>query len=379
MAYVNNDKTKQVRNDLKAAFPSKSGWKFSVRKRHSSSVDVVILKSPIDWEANLGTELQYNKDLSGVLTTEGEGLRSCSISFPQADWFGGEAGKALKKILEIINVGNFDKSDIMTDYFHVGFYFDLTIGEYDRPCLYTGPAKIEEAPVAELEAEETTLTEEEIEYFDAMFASDVLPRTDAAEMGIYFDESTEVTEEQIAYIETREVSAANVAFIFTGEKGEGCTVTGGNIAEAKAMIAGAKGKVAPAILEVPTPTGGNIFEDAEVISRYTRAQAIEDGFLADVSEVAKEAGIVYPVAITSALHYDISNIPESHGYQDYSGRLWDVLYMFAIRARNHSGGPGFKYEIIMHNGRKKYYTIKAHLGPGDNGEPVITLMRPNED
>ena len=34
----------------------------------------------------------------------------------------------------------------------------------------------------------------------------------------------------------------------------------------------------------------------EIIYAYTRAQAIEDGVLADVSEVAKEAGFRYPVA-----------------------------------------------------------------------------------
>ena len=42
----------------------------------------------------------------------------------------------------------------------------------------------------------------------------------------------------------------------------------------------------------------NLFEDAEVIHRYTRKQAIEDGILVDLSEIAGEAGIKYPVAVT---------------------------------------------------------------------------------
>lgn len=274
--------------------------------------------------------------------------------------------------------GNFFANEILIWAKEKGFVFIHSVtqaGWTEKGVAYFFP---EAAPVAELEAVDTGLTEEEIEWFDAYFASDVPARTDAAEMGIYFDESTEVTEEQIAYIETREVSAADVAFIFTGEKGEGCRITGGNIAEAKAMIAGAEGNVAPAILEVPTPTGGNIFEGAEIISRYTLAQGIEDGFLADVSEVAKEAGIVYPVAITSALSYDIGNPPPSQSHQCYNGRLWDVLYMFALRARNVQGQT-FNYEIVMHTGRKTRYIIKAHIGGGDNGEPVITLMKPNED
>ena len=36
-----------------------------------------------------------------------------------------------------------------------------------------------------------------------------------------------------------------------------------------------------------------------VIYSYTRKQAIEDGVLVDITDVAKEAGIKYPVAITS--------------------------------------------------------------------------------
>ena len=41
----------------------------------------------------------------------------------------------------------------------------------------------------------------------------------------------------------------------------------------------------------------------------SRAQAIEDGVLVDVSDIAKEAGFRYPVALTSALWADIENIP----------------------------------------------------------------------
>jgi uncharacterized protein YunC (DUF1805 family) len=41
----------------------------------------------------------------------------------------------------------------------------------------------------------------------------------------------------------------------------------------------------------------------EVIHAYTRAQAIEDGTLVDVTETAKEAGIKYPTAVTEALAF----------------------------------------------------------------------------
>ena len=39
----------------------------------------------------------------------------------------------------------------------------------------------------------------------------------------------------------------------------------------------------------------------ELISTYTRAQAIDDGVLIDVSDVAREAGLKYPTAVTQAV------------------------------------------------------------------------------
>ena len=43
------------------------------------------------------------------------------------------------------------------------------------------------------------------------------------------------------------------------------------------------------------------------ISTYTRAQAIEDGFLVDVSETPREAGFKIPVALTRTVW------PHPHG------------------------------------------------------------------
>jgi len=39
-------------------------------------------------------------------------------------------------------------------------------------------------------------------------------------------------------------------------------------------------------------------KDVEITAAYTRDQAIEDGFLVDVSDMAREAGFKWPVAVT---------------------------------------------------------------------------------
>jgi hypothetical protein len=46
--------------------------------------------------------------------------------------------------------------------------------------------------------------------------------------------------------------------------------------------------------------GRAMFDAAEIISRDSRADAIRDGVLIDVSATAREAGFEYPVALTAA-------------------------------------------------------------------------------
>lgn len=121
----------------------------------------------------------------------------------------------------------------------------------------------------------------------------------------------------------------------------------------------------------------------KVVYSYTREQAIKDGVLVDVSEIGKEAGIKYPVAVTSAVWNECVEVPagmEAEG-QSIDGRLWDVLFMFSYAARRHNGGPELLYRLGVRNqpGHTATVTLKAVIGPGDNGEPVITIMLPNED
>jgi hypothetical protein len=131
-------------------------------------------------------------------------------------------------------------------------------------------------------------------------------------------------------------------------------------------------------------TSKGLWDDAEVISSYTRAQAIEDGVLVDVSEMAKEVGIKYPVALTATVYGKYVEVPEGVIAQDEAGRLWDILWMFRYAAGRSQGDTvHFQLYVRNHNRerlpRQDLVTLKAVCGPGDKGEPVITIMLPNED
>jgi hypothetical protein len=138
----------------------------------------------------------------------------------------------------------------------------------------------------------------------------------------------------------------------------------------------------------------------ELIYSYSRAQAIEDGVLVDLNDpsftfrpglnICAEAGIKYPVAMTiAAFAKTVSELDTPlPPCQDISGRLWDVLTMFPLAAKR--GGSEIRFPVTVVNwvcvggkriNRTKRETVilKALCGPGDSGEPVITIMLPDED
>lgn len=127
---------------------------------------------------------------------------------------------------------------------------------------------------------------------------------------------------------------------------------------------------------------GDFFDDAEVISIYTRSQAIEDGALVDVSELAKEAGFRLPCAITAGVYALLLDIPEGSG-EDFTGRLWDVLTLAGQAARRAPNKEAVFFDVILHTPDKPRGTTPKPLwmtiGPGDNAEPVLTIMLFEED
>lgn len=130
-----------------------------------------------------------------------------------------------------------------------------------------------------------------------------------------------------------------------------------------------------------------MWQDADIISTYSRAQAIDDGCLVDVSELAREAGFRHPVAVTRALWCGCVEVPAGcEGLQDETGRLWDVLWMLSQAVRRGASGQRTDFSVIVvtglsKRGRPKHTTLrlKALCGPGDTPDPVITIMLPNED
>lgn len=121
----------------------------------------------------------------------------------------------------------------------------------------------------------------------------------------------------------------------------------------------------------------------EVISAYSRADAIADGVLHDVTALAAERGIRYPLAI--AAHAWAAAVAWDHGaMQDETGRQWDVLTMAAHALRRAkllklSGLQEFTVYVVPNRRgaeEPEPVTLGIDVGPGDNFEPVLTITAP---
>ena len=131
----------------------------------------------------------------------------------------------------------------------------------------------------------------------------------------------------------------------------------------------------------------------DVIFAYTRADAIRDGTLVEIpADLCHEAGIVVPVAVTASVWdlIDPGNL-ETMPDQSVNGRTWDLLWMLTCAVRStrerRRSVVVFQCDFLMCSQafsrtaipEQKTATLRAVCGPGDQGEPVITIMLPWED
>jgi len=121
----------------------------------------------------------------------------------------------------------------------------------------------------------------------------------------------------------------------------------------------------------------------EVIHQYTRAQAIADGVLVDVTAQARACGFRLPVAMTATLFADCESWAEGADWgrgEPTPEQFVQWLLCFAcetIRTSKAINTDRLTLPLWHFAGCPKLAVI--HVGPGDDAEPVITLMYPGEE
>jgi hypothetical protein len=132
--------------------------------------------------------------------------------------------------------------------------------------------------------------------------------------------------------------------------------------------------------------------DWRLVHSYSRREAILDGVLVDVSERAKDHGFKIPVAMTDAAYQSavlwtaLDDQKFKGEGQSNEGRLHDVLSMAyrAVLASSQAGTDTCIFPLLRIDraGRSRKPTrldLKVVIGPGDDAEPVLTIMLIGED
>lgn len=125
--------------------------------------------------------------------------------------------------------------------------------------------------------------------------------------------------------------------------------------------------------------------DEIAICAYSRAEALVDGMLVDVTDQAVLVGFKVPVAMSRAawsesVEWTMAD-SQRQGHQDQSGRLWDVLTLcFAKATKTERNELTFSLHCLSRNGDRKplLMLLKAVIDGGDDGKPAITIMLPSE-
>lgn len=128
MAYADQDLKRKIAAALKPVVPG--GWKYSLAIRHHSTVVLTITSAPFDLIRAFKPSEWFNPETATELDVNPYHYRSHIEDECVADVF--------DQIFAALNIDNYDRSDLQSDYFDKGYYVSVHIGRWDRPFQVTG-------------------------------------------------------------------------------------------------------------------------------------------------------------------------------------------------------------------------------------------------
>lgn len=138
MAYFNQERKQQKAPAIKAIL-KKYGVKGSLAVRNHSTFVLNLKSGSIDFIENFietDTKVPHGKKMSQEQMDYIRKNRSLDVNvYWYKEHFSGKALSFLKEVITTMNGGNHDNSDVQTDYFDVGWYVDVNIGQWNKPYI----------------------------------------------------------------------------------------------------------------------------------------------------------------------------------------------------------------------------------------------------
>ncbi len=133
MAYVSQELKKSLAPAVKAIC-TKYGVKASLAVRSHSTLVLNIKSGVIDFIGNCN-EVCGNDHYQVARGFRPVVSYTTINPYHYKNHFSGVALDFLNEVMEVMNRGNHDNSDIQSDYFDVGWYVDVNIGKWDQPYV----------------------------------------------------------------------------------------------------------------------------------------------------------------------------------------------------------------------------------------------------
>ena len=134
MAYMNQERKAQLAPAIKAIC-KKYGIKASLAVNNHSTLVLNIKQGDIDFIGSfnrvVSNDTRYSSNFVPAINT-------VSVNpYWYKEHFDGRALDFLSEVIPAMNAGNHDRSDIQSDYFDVGWYIDVNVGQWNKPYILT--------------------------------------------------------------------------------------------------------------------------------------------------------------------------------------------------------------------------------------------------
>lgn len=136
MAYMNTERKAQFVPLIKKVL-SKYGIKGTLSVRNHSTLVLTIKSGRINFCQNWADTYPANY-LDSPIAYHVSGVPNhIDVNVYHIDsHFTGRARQCLNELLAVMNQGNWDRSDIQTDYWDVGWYVDINVGRWNKPYIF---------------------------------------------------------------------------------------------------------------------------------------------------------------------------------------------------------------------------------------------------
>jgi hypothetical protein len=129
MAYFSQENKASKAPAIKAIL-KKYGLKGSLSVNNHSTLVLTIREGKIDFIKNLNERCINEPRFTPV-------TNYIDVNpYWYKEHFTGVAKDCLTELLDVMNIGNHDRSDPQTDYFDIGWYVDIKIGNWDKPYIF---------------------------------------------------------------------------------------------------------------------------------------------------------------------------------------------------------------------------------------------------